>query len=84
MGGYVTNKLAMCGKIFENNSIKPSDYLPHFYRILKEKTHCYIMINNLNLQEMLNEATKVGFHFVKCLIWDKQSKICGRYYMNQF
>lgn len=64
MGGYVTNKLAMCGKIFENNSIKPSDYLPHFYRILKEKTHCYIMINNLNLQEMLNEATKVGFHFV--------------------
>ena len=30
MGGYVTNKLAMCGKIFENNSIKPSDYLPHF------------------------------------------------------
>ena len=84
MGGYVTNKLAMCGKIFENNSIKPSDYLPHFYRILKEKTHCYIMINNLNLQEMLNEATKVGFHFVKCLIWDKQSKICGTYYMNQF
>ena len=42
------------------------------------------MINNLNLQEMLNEATKVGFHFVKCLIWDKQSKICGTYYMNQF
>ena len=75
MGGYVTNKLAMCGKIFENNSIKPSDYLPHFYRILKEKTHCYIMRYNLNLQEMLNEATKVGFHFVKCLIWDKQSKI---------
>lgn len=84
MGGYWKSDIAKSGKIFENNSIKPSDYLPHFYRILKEKTHCYIMINNLNLQEMLNEATKVGFHFVKCLIWDKQSKICGRYYMNQF
>ena len=56
------------GTIFNFNNIHPIDYLPHFYRILKEKTHCYIMINNLNLQEMLNEATKVGFHFVKCLI----------------
>jgi site-specific DNA-methyltransferase (adenine-specific) len=84
MGGYWKSDIAKSGKIFKNNAIKPCDYLPHFYRILKDKTHCYIMINNLNLQEMLNEATKVGFHFVKCLICDKQNKICGRYYMNQF
>lgn len=84
MGGFVKSDIAKSGKIFEHNSIKPSEYLPHFYRILKDGTHCYIMINNFNLHEMLNEATKVGFHFVKCLIWDKQSKICGRYYMNQF
>ena len=84
MGGYMTNDIAMRGKIFDNNDISPKDYLPHFYRVLKDKTHCLIMINNINLQEMLNVATDVGFHFVKCLIWDKQNKICGRYYMNQF
>ena len=84
MGGYVTNKIAMQGKIFENNDIKPAEYLSDFYRVLKDGSHCYIMINNLNLQEMLNEATKVGFHFVKSLIWDKQAKICCRYYMNCF
>lgn len=33
---------------------------------------------------MLNEGIKVGFHFVKCLIWEKGNKICGRYYMNCF
>lgn len=84
MGGVYTNKIAMQGKIFENNDIKPAEYLSDFYRVLKDGSHCYIMINNLNLQEMLNEATKVGFHFVKSLIWDKQAKICGRYYMNCF
>lgn len=42
------------------------------------------MCNNTNLQEMLNEGTKAGFHFVKCLIWEKGNKICGRYYMNCF
>ena len=84
MGGYWTTDKANKGKIFENNDISPKDYLPHFYRVLKERTHCLIMINNINLQEMLNVATDVGFHFVKCLIWDKQNKICGRYYMNQF
>lgn len=84
MGGYMTNDIAMRGKIFENNEIKPKEYLPQFYRILKEKTHCLIMINHINLKEMLNVAEDVGFHFVKCLIWDKQNKICGRYYMSQF
>lgn len=81
MGGYWVEKTALRGKIFENNDIKPSEYLPDFYRILKDKSICNIMINNLNLQEMLNEATKVGFNFVKSIIWDKQAKICGRYYM---
>lgn len=84
MGGYWKSDIAKSGKIFENNFVKPSEYLPHLYRILKDKTHCYIMINNLNLQEMLNEATKVGFHFVKSIIWDKGNSICGRYYMTSY
>lgn len=82
MGGYWTSDIVKKGKIFENNDVNPSDYLPEFYRVLKDGTHCYIMINNLNLIEMLNEAVRVGFKFVKSIIWDKGNKICGRYYMN--
>ena len=81
MGGYWAKQAAKSGKIFDYNDIKPSEYLPDFFRVLKDKSICNIMINNLNLQEMLNEATKVGFNFVKSIIWDKQLKICGRYYM---
>lgn len=84
MGGYWKTDRAKSGKIFENNSIRPSDYLSDMYRVLKDGTHCYIMINHINLIEMLNEATKVGFKFIKSLIWDKGNKICGRYYMNSF
>ena len=42
------------------------------------------MTNNYNLINMLNEFTNAGFHFIKSLIWDKQSKICGSFYMGQF
>jgi len=42
------------------------------------------MINNVNLIEMLNVATNVGYQFIKSLIWNKGNKICGRYYMNCF
>lgn len=84
MGGYWKEEKAKKGIIFDNNSISCKQYFPEFYRILKEKTHCYVMCNNVNLQEMINEGIKCGFNFVKCLIWEKGNKICGRYYMGCF
>lgn len=84
MGGYWKEEKANKGIIFDNNSISCKQYLPEFYRILKEKTHCYVMCNNVNLQEIINEGIKCGFNFVKCLIWEKGNKICGRYYMGCF
>lgn len=84
MSGYWTSSVSNKGKIFEHNDISPEKYLPEFYRVLKDGTHCYIMINNINLIEMLNVATACGFKFVKSLIWNKGNKICGRYYMNCF
>lgn len=83
-GGMMKTKQTMIGKIFEHNDIKPIEYIPEFYRMLKEGTHCYIMTNHINLQEMLNIATDVGFHFIKCLIWNKGNKIMGRFYMSQY
>ena len=84
MGGYWKEQKAMSGKIFENNAIHCSQYMTDLYRILKDKSHCYIMCNHTNLIEMLNEGVKAGFKFVKSLIWQKGNKICGRYYMNCF
>lgn len=84
MGGYWKNEKAKKGIIFDNNNISCKDYLPEFYRVLKEKSILYLMCNNTNLQEMINVATETGFKFVKSLIWEKGNKICGRYYMGCF
>lgn len=84
MGGYWKTDIAKKGYIFKNNNISCKEYLPEFYRVLKNQTHCYIMCNNINLLEIISEGIKNGFHFVKCLIWEKGNKICGRYYMNCF
>lgn len=81
MGGYWKSEIAKSGNIFTNNDIKPIEYLPELYRILKDKSIAYIMCNNKNLQEMLNVGTDCGFKFVKTIIWDKGNKICGKYYM---
>ena len=83
-GGMLLSKLSMQGKIFKHNDIKPIEYIPEFYRLLKDGSHCYIMTNHVNLQEMLNTATECGFHFTKSLIWNKGNKIMGHYYMSQF
>ena len=83
-GGMMQKKLSMQGKIFSYNDIKPQDYIPELYRILKEGSHCYIMTNHVNLHEMLDVARESGFHFIKSLIWNKGNKIMGRFYMSQF
>ena len=83
-GGMMQTKLSMQGKIFKHNDIKPIEYIPEFYRLLKDGSHCYIMTNHVNLQEMLNTATECGFHFIKSLIWNKGNKIMGQFYMSQF
>ena len=81
MGGYWKSKIAKSGNIFEHNNISCSEYLPELYRVLKDRSILYIMCNNVNLREMLNVGIENGFHFVKCLIWEKGNKICGKYYM---
>ncbi len=83
-GGMMKKKLFMQGKIFKHNDIKPIEYIPEFYRILKDSSHCYIMTNHVNLQEILNVATECGFKFMKSLIWNKGNKIMGQFYMSQF
>lgn len=83
-GGMMRKKLTTQGKIFKHNDIKPIEYIPEFYRLLKDGSHCYIMTNHVNLQKIINVATECGFKFIKSLIWNKGNKIMGQYYMSQF
>ena len=83
MSGYWTNDITKKGKVFEENNVEIEDYLGEFYRILKDTSHCYIMCNNLNLPHFFEVISKSKFNFVKLLVWDKSTKICGKYYMGQ-
>ena len=68
-------------KLFKHQSIKISSWMPEIYRVLKEGSHCYIFTNSLNLQEMLNEATKIGFKLHNLLVWEKNNCTPSQYYM---
>lgn len=83
-GGMIAKKQNMLGMVFEHNDIEPEAYAPEFYRVLKDGSHCYVMTNHVNLINMLNSFSNVGFHFIKSLIWKKDNKIMGRFYMSQF
>lgn len=83
-GGMLSKDQNMSGMVFEFNDIKPQQYAPEFYRLLKDGSHCYVMTNHVNLIDMLNSFTQVGFHFIKSLIWKKDNKIMGGFYMSQF
>lgn len=83
-GGMCKKKEFSSGRVFKHNDIKPHEYIPEFYRILKDGTHCYIMTNHVNLYEILTTAKECGFHFIKSLIWNKGNKIMGQAYMSQF
>lgn len=72
------------GKLFKHNEIKFSDWLPDVYRVLKNDTHCYIMINPRNYMELQQEAEKVGFQFQQMIIWAKNNSTPNKYYLNSF
>ena len=67
--------------LFEHQDIKISSWMPEIYRILKDGSHCYIFTNVLNLQEMLDEASKAGFKLHNILVWEKNNCTPSQYYM---
>lgn len=66
-GGMMQSKLSMQGKIFADNDIDIEKYLPEFYRMLKDKTHCYIMCNHINLVHFLKVIDDSPFHLSSAL-----------------
>lgn len=72
------------GKLFKHNSIEFSEWLPEIYRVLKNDTHCYIMINPRNLKELQQAAEKVKFQFQQLIVWDKGNATPNKYYLNAY
>ena len=83
-GGMLQKDINKKGMVFEHNDCDIEQYLPEFYRVLKDGSHCYIMCNHTNLTHFLKVIDESEFHFIKCLIWDKRNKIMGTFYMNCF
>ena len=80
-----TNEQMVCcaknGTMFDYNEIEFNEWLPEIYRVLKQDTHCYIMINGRNLSKLQNEAEKVGFDYQNLLIWHKGNATPNLFYM---
>ena len=69
------------GTLFNNNSIKFNEWIPEVYRVLKNNSHCYIMSNDRNINELLNVCEKVGFKLLNILVWGKSKHSPNRYYL---
>lgn len=68
-------------KLFKNQNMKISDWIPEVFRVLKNGSHCYIFTNSLNLKEMLDESDKAGFKLHNLLVWEKNNCTPSQYYM---
>lgn len=77
----LTRQYSKSGKLFKHNDIKFSSWIPEIYRVLKNKSHFYVMVNDRNMQEVLNEATSVGFKIQNILTWKKDTHTPNRYYL---
>ncbi|POB94924.1 hypothetical protein CRN53_09170 [Vibrio vulnificus] len=75
------DKNVRSGSLFKHNEIKFGEWLPEVYRVLKEGSHAYFMTNAKNLNDLMNEALKAGFHFHNLLTWKKNNATPNRWYM---
>lgn len=71
------------GKLFTHADIEFSEWLPEIYRVLKQDSHCYFMVNGRNLKDLQAEAEKVGFKFQNLLVWVKNNATPNRWYMQK-
>ena len=60
---------------------KFSDWIPECYRVLKNGSHAYFMINSSNLTELANGIEKAGFKIHNILTWKKNNCTPSQFYM---
>ena len=72
------------GRLFEHNDIVTGDYTHLFFAALRDPAHCYVMMNNLNLEAALTDFRQAGFQFHNLLVWDKGNATPNNWYMKNF
>lgn len=77
------NSAVRKGTLFTENSVAFSDWIPHVFRVLKNGSHCYIMVNGRNLSKLQSESEKAGFKYQNLLVWNKGNVTPNKWYMNQ-
>lgn len=78
------SEMIKSGKLFDHNDIEFREWIPDVYRVLKQNTHCYIMVNSRNVKDLQIEAEKAGFEFQNMLIWEKGNTTPNKWYMQGF
>lgn len=68
-------------KMFKNLDIEFKDWIPEIYRVLKNWTHFYCMVNDRNMKEILNVWENNWFKIVNILVWIKNNATPNKYYM---
>lgn len=69
------------GTVFDHNNIKPSEYLPDFYRVLEDTGHIYLMTNSTHLASVQIEMEKAGFIINNILVMVKDNCVTNQHYM---
>lgn len=69
------------GKIFEHNDLEFEDWVPEIYRVLKEDSDFYCMVNTINIEDLLRVARESGFKLHNILVWQKNTVNTNRWYM---
>ena len=59
----------------------PELWLSECFRVMKDGTHIYVMLNTLNLTNYLNIINGVGFKLHNLLVWNKNNTTPNRWYM---
>ncbi len=58
-----------------------NDWLKECFRVLKDGTHIYVMINSTNLVKLSNVIEQVGFKIHNILVWEKNNCTPSQFYM---
>jgi site-specific DNA-methyltransferase (adenine-specific) len=82
-GGMMQKKEVHKGSMFVTNQLDIKDWLPKLIELMKDDTQFYIFTNDKNLNYYLTTLKEFGLKIYKNLVWVKDNKIMGKYYMTQ-
>ena len=69
-------------KLFTHQTAcSPKDWMPRIFNLLRDGSHAYVFTNALNLKEMLDVSSSVGFKMHNLLVWEKNNCTPSQFYM---